>query len=120
MGEAISWFVELEIKPGKLNDLQRLTGEMVEAARGEAGVLSYQRFVSDDGRSVYVYERYTHSAAAAMHLRMFMQTFGDRFGGMVNRKRFIIFGEPTAKLKSLLDRFGATYLKPFGPFEYWP
>ena len=89
MGEAISWFV----KPGKLDDFQRLTGEMVKAAQREAGVLSYQRFVTDDGRFVYVYERHADSAAALKHLRRFMQTFSNRFGDMVDRKRFFVLGE---------------------------
>jgi hypothetical protein len=77
---------------------------------------SSQRFVTDDGRFVYVYERYADATAALKHLRRFMQTFSNRFGDMVDRKRFMVLGEPTDDLKFLLDRYGATYLKPFGPF----
>jgi quinol monooxygenase YgiN len=119
MGDQISWWVELAVKPGQLGNLEALTREMVESTRAETGVLGYARFVSDDGKSVQVYERYANSAAAVAHLKVFVVTFGERFQGMVERKRFTVLGTPSAELKQVLDRFGATYLKPFGPFAYW-
>ena len=54
MGE-VSWLVELAIKPGQLDNFRALTGEMVESTRGEPGALSYERFVSDDGKVVQAY-----------------------------------------------------------------
>jgi quinol monooxygenase YgiN len=50
MGDQISWRVELAVKPGELENFQALTGEMVEATRDEPGTLSYERFVTDDGK----------------------------------------------------------------------
>ena len=95
MGDQISWHVELAVKPGELDRFRALTGEMVESPRGEANVLSYERFVSDDGTVVHVYERYADSAAAARHLRTFGRQFNERFVGMVDRKRFTVFGVPS-------------------------
>jgi quinol monooxygenase YgiN len=114
MGEQVSWQVELAIKPGALDDFRALTAEMVESTRGEPGVLSYERFVSADGQVVHVYERYADSAAAVAHLRTFVRKFGGRFVGMVDRKRFTVYGTPSAELRGMLDEFGATYLEPFG------
>ena len=54
----VSWWVELTVRPGCLEDFERLTGEMVAAARAESGILAYQRFISDDRRTVYVHECY--------------------------------------------------------------
>jgi quinol monooxygenase YgiN len=119
MGDQISWRVELAVKPGQLHHFRPLTGEMVESARGEPGVLSYERFATDDGKFVHVYERYTDSAAALAHLRKFGKEFGERFMSMVDRTRFMVFGNPSDELRGLLDGFGATYLKPFGDFAYW-
>ena len=119
MGDQVAWLVELAVKPGQLDDFRALTGEMVESTRSERGVLSYQRFVSEDGRSVHVYERYADSAAAVAHLRVFEQRFAARFAGMVDRRRFTVLGTPADELKRMLDRFGATYLRPLGDFEYW-
>ena len=113
MGDEISWQVELEVKPGALNSFRALTSEMVASARGEPGVLNYERFISADGTRVHVYERYVDSAAAVTHLRMFERTFGGQFMGLVDRKRFTVYGSPSSELRGILDRFGATYLTPF-------
>jgi quinol monooxygenase YgiN len=114
MGDQVSWQVELAVKPGALDNFRALTAEMVESTRGEPGVLSYERFVSADGQVVHVYERYADSAAAVAHLRTFVRKFGGRFVGLVDRKRFTVYGNPSAELKGILDEFGATYLEPFG------
>ena len=119
MGEEISWRVELRVKAGQLGSFQALTAEMVEATRRERGVLSYQRFVSEDGTTIHVYERYADSAAALAHLEAFNERFAERFGAMVERQAFTVFGDPSAELKAALDRYNPTYLKPFGGFDYW-
>lgn len=113
MNDEISWLVELVIKPGQLDNFRALTGEMVESSRREAGVLNYERFVSEDGKFVYAYERYADSTAALAHLRTFEKMFSRRFLGMVDRRRFTVFGVPTDELRKVLDRFNAKYLRPF-------
>ncbi|HEX6443108.1 MAG TPA: antibiotic biosynthesis monooxygenase [Stellaceae bacterium] len=119
MPEQVSWQVELAVKAGELDNFRRLTGEMVEFARQESGVLSYQRFVTADGQFVHIYERYLNSAAAAAHLRQFRARFGERFSRLVRRLSFTVYGDPSAELRALLDGFGASYLAPFGDLEYW-
>ena len=37
-----------------------------------------------------------------------------------NSTRLRVYGKPSDELKALLDGFGATYLRPFGDFTYWP
>jgi hypothetical protein len=76
-------------------------------------VVNYERFISDDGNFVHVYERYTNSATAVAHLQTFAKNFSERFITMVDRTHFTVFGNPSDELRGLLDRFGATYLKPF-------
>jgi quinol monooxygenase YgiN len=119
MGGEISWHVELRVKPGQLDNFRTLTSEMVAVTRREPGVLSYQRFASEDGTIVHVYERYSDSGAAVAHLEAFAKRFAGRFSTMVERKTFTVFGDPSAELKGMLDRFDALYLKPFGDLEYW-
>ena len=117
MSDEIAWQVELAIRPGELENFRTLTSAMVESTKGERGVLIYERFVSADGTVVYVYERYANSAAAVAHLRTFVQIYGERFAQLVERRRFIVFGTPSAELKRILDRFDATYLRPFDGFS---
>ena len=117
MSGEISWQVELAIRPGELENFRTLTRAMVESIKGERGVLIYERFVSEDGTVVYVYERYADSSAAVAHLLAFANLYGERFATLVERRRFMVFGTPSAELKRILDRFDATYLRPFDGFS---
>ena len=89
--DEISWRVELSVKPGQLENFKALTGMMVEMSKDEPGTLSYQRFVTDDGRSVHLYERYIDSVAALMHLHVFtkhlsLQGRGRECEGLTNKR----------------------------------
>ena len=110
----IAWYVELAVRPGKLESFRELTAEMLEFAATEPGVLAYERFVSADGGTLHVYERYENSAAAIAHLRNFASKFAGRFSALVDRERFTVFGVPNPELKAMLDPLGAVYLTPFG------
>ncbi len=117
MNSEVSWQVELAVRPGELDNFRALTREMVVYARRESGVLIYERFISDDGKVVYVYERFADSPSALSHLQAFRVMYGTRFMDMVERKRFTAFGTPSDDLKEVLDGFDATYLSPFDGFS---
>jgi quinol monooxygenase YgiN len=119
MKQQISWFVELTPRRGQLENFQSLTGEMVTSTSRELGVLAYRRFISGDQRTVYVYERYESCEAAMSHLQNFAARFGQRYASLVERRRFLVVGEPSDELRLLLDQYEATYLRPFGAFSYW-
>jgi hypothetical protein len=53
------------------------------------------------------------------NLHTFAATFGKRYASMVERKHFVVFGDPSDELRTLLDKYGATYNRPFGRFPYW-
>lgn len=116
--DEISWQVELAVKPGRLDDFRTLTRDMVEHTKSEHGVLVYERFISEDGKVVYVYERYENSNSAVAHLQAFGKKFGERFVDMVERRRFLVFGKPNHALKEILDPLGAIYLHPLDGFSH--
>jgi quinol monooxygenase YgiN len=120
MSDEVSWRVELIVKAGQLDNFLALTGEMVACTRGENGVLSYERFVSNDGTVIHVHERYASSDAALSHLHTFAEKFAAKFSTMVTRTRFTVYGNVSDELKNVLDGFGATsYFQAFGKFDYW-
>ena len=116
MENLISWHVELVVRPGQLDHFRALTREMMESTKREPGVLIYERFIDDANANVHIYERYTDSAAAVAHLHTFARLYGERFSGMVERTRFVVYGDPTPDLKQLLDGLGAIYLSRFDGF----
>lgn len=113
MSEPISWHVELEVRPGRLDALRALTAEMIERAKAEPGTLIYERYVSDDQRIVHVLERYADSAAAVAHLADFAREYAARLAELIERRRFTVFGTPTRELREILDPLGATYARAF-------
>jgi quinol monooxygenase YgiN len=117
MGNQVSWCVELAIDPRELEKHRALTSEMVQFARSERGALVYERFISEDCKTLHVYERYVDSAAALAHMRSFDALFADRFHGMVVRKRFVVCGVPSEELRNVLDAFGAIYVSPLDGFS---
>ena len=117
MSNDISWHVELQVKAGQLDALCALTNEMVESTKSEAGALIYERYISHDRQIVHVFERYVDANAAVAHLTSFGKTYGERFGKMVDRKRFTVFGTPTSELKEILDPLGATYAAALAGFS---
>ncbi len=94
MDAEVSWVIEVEVKAGKLDAFRALVDEMVESARTEPGTLGYSWFISDDGKSVHIYERYRDSAATLVHLGKFADRFAERFVGMATPGRFHIYGSP--------------------------
>jgi quinol monooxygenase YgiN len=113
MSEQVAWCVELAILPGQLDGFLELTAEMVKETAKEPGVLTYQRFVTADAQIVHAVERFESSDAALGHLRTFRDKFGERFSSVVTRRRFTVYGRPSAELKGVLDGFGAVYLQPW-------
>ncbi len=117
MHDEISWQVELAIEPARFDSFRALTNEMIESTRLEEGVLIYERFLSEDGGKVLVYERYANSEAAILHLRSFQDKFADAFGRLVKRERFLVFGTPNDELKRMLSGFDATFVRPMAGFS---
>jgi quinol monooxygenase YgiN len=116
--DGISWHVELKVKPGQLDNFKRLTGEMVKSTRTESGVLSYQRFVSEDGSTIHVHERYADSESAIAHLNAFSIKFSERFLSMVERRTFMVFGAPNDELRKIFDGIGALYMRPLADIRF--
>ena len=57
MPDTISWSLQMSVREGRLNDTKQLVSEMVEATRrDEAGALTYEYFLSEDGASCHIYK----------------------------------------------------------------
>lgn len=113
MTQVVSWTLHLSVQGGRLDSARSLMSEMVEASRSEPGCLGCDWFLSGDGGSCHVHERFEDSAAARHHLRTFGARFADRFLGCFSPTAFYVYGEPSAELRGVLSGFGASYLGTF-------
>jgi class 3 adenylate cyclase/quinol monooxygenase YgiN len=110
--QMVSWIEELSVKPGRLEEFLALTNSQVAATRREPGTLVYERFVSDDGSVVHIYERYADSAAVIAHLSRFESDFRERFYALVDHVSFTVYGAPTPEVRAALGAHGAqSYLR---------
>lgn len=117
MSKAISWNLQMSVRDGRLNDARALMREMVAATDQEPGAQEYEWFLSGNGKTCHIIERYADSAAAMVHLGNFGSKFADRFLACFEPTSLLVYGEPSAEARAALDGFGATYLGWLGGFR---
>ena len=115
----VSWVNELAVKEGKLESFRELMEEMVSGTSAEPRTLVYEWYISQDGGTVHVFEIYADSEAVVAHhvsKGFMMQNWAGRFMACVDSTRCVVYGEPNAAAREILDRLGATYHSPFSRF----
>lgn len=117
MDKHVSWVIELAVKEGQLDTFKALMEEMVAGTSPEPGTLGYEWYISGDGGTVHIFEKYADSDAMIAHVSGFMQKWAGRFLESVDVTRFVVYGDPSPAARELLDGFGATYLGPWGGFS---
>lgn len=117
MSRSISWNLQLTVREGKLDDARSLMSEMVDSTRGESGARGYEWFLSDDGQTCHINERYADSEAALVHAASFGSRFAERFLACFVPTALSVYGDPSAEVRAALDGLGAVYLGWFGGFN---
>lgn len=117
MSSPVSWNLRLSVHDGKLDDARTLMGEMVAATRNEPGTVGYEWFLSNDGTTCHIHERYADSEAAIAHLQNFGANFAERFLQCFGVQGLVVYGEPSDAARGIMDGFGAEYLGTFGGFS---
>jgi quinol monooxygenase YgiN len=116
----ISWVNELAVKDGKLETFRELMEEMVSGASTEPGTLAYEWYISDDSGTVHVVETYADSAAVVAHHvseGFALHNWARRFMDCVDVTRVVVYGDPNAAARAILDRLGASYRSAWGGFS---
>ncbi len=117
MSNTISWNLQMSVRDGLLDDARDLMNEMVATTRQEAGAQSYEWFLSEDGKTCHINERYADSAAVMVHIGNFGSKFADRFLGCFEPTSLSVYGDPSAEARAGLDGLGAAYLGSLGGFH---
>jgi quinol monooxygenase YgiN len=112
----VSWVVELAVKPGELETFKTLMEEMVAGTSTEPQTRNYEWYISDDGGTVHIYEKYADSDAMIAHVSGFLEKWAARFMSSVDLIRFTVYGDPSPAARELLAGFNGTYLGPWGGF----
>jgi quinol monooxygenase YgiN len=120
MKERVSWVNEVAVKDGKLETFRELMEEMVSGTSNEPGTLAYEWYISHDGGTVHVVETYADSTAVVAHHvseGFALKNWAGRFVDCADASRVVVYGDPNAAAREILDRLGATYYSAWGGFS---
>ena len=113
----VSWSVELEIRPGCLDDFEELTvkwwlrlvQKAVFWATNDSSVTTDKRFT---GKNV--------TKAPRQRLLIFANSLRPSASALFSHGRAeALCRDPSDELRALLGIYRATYHRPFGSFAYW-
>ncbi len=116
MSNSISWLLEVEILPGKLDDFRAVARDLIAATDSESGTLDYEYHLSPDSKVAHVFERYADSAALLKHVASFAN-FAPRFMASCRPVHFSIYGNPSPEAKAALADLGPVYFSQLGGFS---
>ncbi len=117
MKDHVSWVIELAVKDGELDTFKALMDEMVAGTSEEPQSLGYEWYISEDGGTVHIFEKYADSEAMISHVNGFLEKWAARFLASVDPTRFVVYGDPSPAARELLAGFGPVYLGPWGGFS---
>jgi len=117
MSNNVSWNLRVSINDGMLEEFRALADEMIAATATEDGALCYEWYVSEDGSTCHIIERYADSAAMMVHLGNFGANYADRFMPMVQVTSFDIYGPANDEVRNALAGFGTVHYDSIGGFN---
>jgi len=114
MSDNIIILAENDIKPGQLDTLKALLSEINDSiAREEPGTHNYEWFISDDGKSAHVYERYADSEACVAHLmNLGANKYAERLFNCLGVTKIAIYGNPSDAIRGIFANYPTVYLSP--------
>ena len=106
--EEITFIIDLKVDSNSSEDLNQLVEEITQnVINTEAFCLEYGYFISDDGTSVTLYEKYEDSDGATMHGQNFIDgPFFDRFFNLFTLEKFIVTGPASDEFKKFSSENG--------------
>jgi quinol monooxygenase YgiN len=106
--EEITFIIDLKVNSNSSEDLNQLVEEITQnVINTEAFCLEYGYFISDDGTSVTLYEKYEDSDGATKHGQNFIDgPFFDRFFNLFTLEKFIVTGPASDEFKKFTSENG--------------
>ena len=102
--DQIYWVITFTVD--QMDKFKPIVQKLVAATEKEPGTLEYEYAVGDDQKTVDIFERYTNSHAAVVHVtENFGPNFSKDFLAVAKPTRFVVYGVPTEELKKTLADF---------------
>ncbi|MBG9995800.1 antibiotic biosynthesis monooxygenase [Pseudoalteromonas sp. NZS127_1] len=115
MKNHVTWTVQGQIKEGKYDEFLLVMAQLIASAKSEAGTLIYEWTVSEDKRSVHIYERYQDEDAAKTHLAGWAKS-GPLFLSVVDMDKVTVFSQLSEEFAQAFAGPSTVFMKPVGGF----
>ena len=104
----ITFIIDLKVNPNSTENLNVFVNEITQnVINTEDFCLEYGYYVSEDGISVTLYEKYIDSESAVKHGQNFMEgPFFDRFFNLFTLEKFIVTGPASDEFKNFTQENG--------------
>jgi quinol monooxygenase YgiN len=110
----VYWVLTLAVD--QMDKFKALIQKLVAATAKETGAVQYEYNMSDDQKTVDIYERYADSKAAMFHVEKTFGSFSKEFLALAKPTRWVIYGAPSNELKQAIADFHPIYMTQFDGF----
>jgi len=106
--DEISFIIDLKVNSNSSEDLNEFVNDITEnVIKKESFCLEYGYYISEDGTSVTLYEKYVNSEGAIKHGQNFINgSFFDRFFNLFTLENFVVTGPATDEFKKFTSDNG--------------
>ncbi len=113
----VSWTITCSCKPDSFSAISALAAKMTEYFQAnELDTTNFEFSVNSARDEVHVYERYSNSAQALLHMKAFGDLFGSDFMGLLTPVRVVAYGFPTEELSNALSALSPVKMTSFQGF----
>jgi len=114
----VSWVIVCDSEPSHFDSIASLAAEMSAYFLEHEPDTTHFEWSSTAERShVHIHERYANSEQALAHMAAFGQQFGSRFMALLKPVSVVVYGNPSAELRSALEGLSPAFTQPFAGFH---
>jgi quinol monooxygenase YgiN len=105
-----------EVLPGQEANFKELSSKVAGTVQGEPGTVAYKWSMHADGKTFDVVEIYQDSQAVQAHIKDVVGKHGEEMGKTWKPVKLVVYGNPDADTRKMLDRLHPEYETPFTGF----
>ena len=113
----VSWTITCSCNPDSFSEITALAAKMTEYFQSnEPDTTNFEFSASAAHDEVHVYERYSNSAQALLHMKAFGDMFGSDFMGLLTPVKVVAYGFRSDELSSALSALSPVKMTSFQGF----
>ena len=113
----VSWTITCSCKPDSFEEISDLATKMTGYFQSnEPDTTNFELSINSAHDEIHVFERYSNSAQALLHMKAFGEMFGPDFMALLTPVKVVSYGFPTDELSSALSALSPVKMTSFQGF----